>query len=101
MIEHEWVHLTTEQFSTDPALIPAIKRFQAPPGRIGDVAAGIGARQAYRSRPDVELSCDGQAWLEASLQRALTQHGRLGPSALKTLDWLALEDGKSFQHEGL
>jgi hypothetical protein len=39
VIEHEWVHLTGEQLSADPALVRAIERFQAPPGRAGDDAA--------------------------------------------------------------
>jgi hypothetical protein len=39
VIEHEWVHLTAEQLSADPALVRAIERFQAPPGRAGDAAA--------------------------------------------------------------
>jgi hypothetical protein len=37
--EHEWVHLTGEQLSADPALVRAIERFQAPAGRTGDAAA--------------------------------------------------------------
>jgi hypothetical protein len=39
VIEHEWVHLTGEQLSADPALVDSIERFQAPPGRTGDAAA--------------------------------------------------------------
>ena len=39
MIEHEWIHLTGEQLSADAALVRAIERFQAPPGRAGDAAA--------------------------------------------------------------
>jgi hypothetical protein len=39
VIEHEWVHLTGEQLSADPALVRAIERFQAPPGRAGNAAA--------------------------------------------------------------
>lgn len=39
LMEHEWVHLTAEQLSADPALVRAIERFQAPPGRAGDAAA--------------------------------------------------------------
>lgn len=38
MIEHEWIHLTAEQLSADPALVTAVERFQAPPGRAGDAA---------------------------------------------------------------
>jgi hypothetical protein len=37
--EHEWIHLTAEQLSADQALLAAIERFQAPPGRAGDAAA--------------------------------------------------------------
>lgn len=36
--EHEWIHLTAEQLSADAALLAAIERFQAPPGRAGDAA---------------------------------------------------------------
>ncbi len=39
MIEHEWIHLTAEQLSADPALVRAIERFEAPPGRAGAAAA--------------------------------------------------------------
>ena len=39
MIEHEWVHLTAEQLSADLALVHAVERFHAPPGRAGDAAA--------------------------------------------------------------
>jgi len=39
MIEHEWVHLSGEQLSADPALVRAIERFRAPAGRSGDAAA--------------------------------------------------------------
>lgn len=39
MIEHEWIHLTAEQLSADPALVRAIERFEAPPGRAGTAAA--------------------------------------------------------------
>lgn len=38
MIEHEWVHLTGEQLSADPALVNAIERFRAPSLRAGDAA---------------------------------------------------------------
>jgi hypothetical protein len=37
--EHEWVHLTAGQLIADPALLAAIERFQAPPGRAGEAAA--------------------------------------------------------------
>jgi len=37
--EHEWVHLTAEQLSADPALVQAIERFQPPANRAGDAAA--------------------------------------------------------------
>jgi hypothetical protein len=36
--EHEWIHLTAEQLSADPALVRAIERFHAPAGRAGDAA---------------------------------------------------------------
>jgi hypothetical protein len=39
LIEHEWVHLTAEQLSADPALIRAVERFRPPLGRAGDAAA--------------------------------------------------------------
>jgi hypothetical protein len=39
VIEHEWVHLTGEQLSADPALVRAIERFKAPPGQAGEAAA--------------------------------------------------------------
>jgi hypothetical protein len=39
LIEHEWIHLTAEQLSADPALVRAIERFNAPAGRAGDAAA--------------------------------------------------------------
>jgi hypothetical protein len=39
LIEHEWIHLTAEQLSADSALVRAIERFGAPPGRAGDAAA--------------------------------------------------------------
>lgn len=39
MNEHEWVHLTAEQLSADPALRAAIGRFKARSGEAGDTAA--------------------------------------------------------------
>jgi hypothetical protein len=48
VIEHEWVHLTGEQLSADPALVRAIERFQAPPGRAGDAAAAWLKERALR-----------------------------------------------------
>lgn len=39
MVEHEWVHLSGEQLSADPALVRAIEGFQAPAGRPGNAAA--------------------------------------------------------------
>ena len=39
MIEHEWIHLTAEQLSADPALVRAIERFRAPSGNAGNAAA--------------------------------------------------------------
>ena len=39
MNEHEWIHLTAEQLSADPALVAALERFQAPLGRAGETAA--------------------------------------------------------------
>jgi hypothetical protein len=38
MAEHEWIHLTTEQLSADPALEKAIMRFRAPATPAGDAA---------------------------------------------------------------
>lgn len=37
--QHEWVHLTAEQLSADPALVRAVERFRAPPGKAGEAAA--------------------------------------------------------------
>jgi hypothetical protein len=48
VIEHEWVHLTAEQLSADPALVSAIGRFQAPSGRAGDAAAAWLKERALR-----------------------------------------------------
>lgn len=39
MTEHEWIHLTAEQLSADPALVQAIARFRAPATLGGDAAA--------------------------------------------------------------
>jgi hypothetical protein len=38
LIEHEWIHLTAEQLSADPALVGAIEGFRAVPGPAGDAA---------------------------------------------------------------
>jgi hypothetical protein len=46
--EHEWIHLTAEQLSADTALVAALERFQAPPGRAGDAAASWLKRQALK-----------------------------------------------------
>lgn len=48
MIEHEWIHLTAEQLSADAALVRAIERFSAPPGRPGDAAASWLKERALR-----------------------------------------------------
>ena len=48
MVEHEWIHLTGEQLSADPALVRAIEHFQAPPGRAGDAAAAWLKERALR-----------------------------------------------------
>jgi hypothetical protein len=37
--EHEWIHLTAEQLSADPALVRAVGQFRAPPTPAGDAAA--------------------------------------------------------------
>ncbi len=39
MNEHEWVHLTAEELSADPALLAAIGRFKAPSRDAGNAAA--------------------------------------------------------------
>ena len=36
--EHEWIHLTAEQLSADPALVRAVERFRAPSTAAGDAA---------------------------------------------------------------
>jgi hypothetical protein len=38
LTEHEWIHLTAEQLSADRALVAALERFQAAPGRAGEAA---------------------------------------------------------------
>lgn len=48
MIEHEWIHLTAEQLSADPALVRAIERFRAPPGNAGNAAASWLKERALR-----------------------------------------------------
>jgi len=48
LIEHEWIHLTAEQLSADPALIRAIERFEAPPGHAGAAAASWLKERALR-----------------------------------------------------
>lgn len=53
MIEHEWVHLTAEQLSADPALVRAIEGFQAPSGRPGDAAAAWLKERAPRETSHV------------------------------------------------
>ena len=48
LIEHEWIHLTAEQLSADPALVRAIERFETPPGRAGAAAASWLKERALR-----------------------------------------------------
>jgi hypothetical protein len=48
LIEHEWIHLTAEQLSTDPGLVRAIEGFKAPAGRAGDAAAAWLKERALR-----------------------------------------------------
>lgn len=47
-VEHEWVHLTAEQLIADPALVHAIERFKAPPGRAGEAASSWLKERALR-----------------------------------------------------
>jgi len=61
--DHEWVHLTGEQLSADPALVRAIERFRAPPGRAGEAAAAWLKVQALKETSHVAtyvLLVDGE-----------------------------------------
>jgi hypothetical protein len=50
-------------------------------------SGNVDPRHAYMRQPDVVLSLAGHAELNARLQRAFTQHGRLDSAALARLDW--------------
>lgn len=44
-------------------------------------------RAAYRSRPAVQLTRQGRAWVNEQLELAFEEHGQLAPDALDELDW--------------
>lgn len=44
-------------------------------------------KYAYRSRPSVELTLQGLAWVNDRLERAFEEHGQIAPEALDELDW--------------
>jgi hypothetical protein len=44
-------------------------------------------RRAYRRQAAVELSREGLDWLNARIQGAFDEHGRLGPDDFAQLDW--------------
>ncbi len=47
----------------------------------------VDPRQAYRQQPAVRLSHEGAAWLDARLDEAFAQVGRLSDAELARLDW--------------
>ena len=49
----------------------------------------VDPRQAYRQQPAVRLSHEGCAWLDARLDEAFAQSGRLSLAELARLDWPA------------
>ena len=58
-----------------------------------NVANGQGnvdPRRAYRQQAAVELSSQGTAWLNATLEEAFAEHGKISSAELEQLDWPAL-----------
>ena len=47
----------------------------------------VNPRGAYRQQPAVRLSREGFEWMNARLEQAFRDHGRLTPAELETLDW--------------
>ncbi|MCK5241778.1 phospholipase D family protein [bacterium] len=48
-------------------------------------------RKAYMQQAAVELSHQGIAWLNAKLESAFAEHGRLAPAVIDQLDWPEIE----------
>ena len=47
----------------------------------------VNPRGAYRQQAAVRLSREGFEWMNARLEQAFRDHGRLSPAELETLDW--------------
>jgi hypothetical protein len=59
-----------------------------------NAAAGRGntnPHHAYQQQPAVELTREGQAWLNERLERAFEEHGQMEPATLQGLDWPVAE----------
>jgi hypothetical protein len=59
-----------------------------------NAAAGRGntnPHHAYQQQPAVELTREGQAWLNERLERAFEEHGQIEPATLQGLDWPVAE----------
>jgi hypothetical protein len=59
-----------------------------------NAAAGRGntnPHHAYQQQAAVELTREGQAWLNERLERAFEEHGRIGAATLQGLDWPVAE----------
>jgi hypothetical protein len=50
-------------------------------------AGNTNPRHAYQQQAAVELTREGQAWLNERLEQAFEQHGRIGAATLQGLDW--------------
>lgn len=50
-------------------------------------AGNTDPRRAYMQQAAVELSAQGKGWLNARLERAFTQFGKLPPAVMAELDW--------------
>ncbi|MGA2163133.1 MAG: phospholipase D family protein [Solirubrobacteraceae bacterium] len=48
-------------------------------------------RRSYQRHPAVELTREGQAWLNERLERAFEEHGQMGLATLRGLDWPVAE----------
>ena len=54
-------------------------------------AGNTNPRHSYQQHAAVELSREGQAWLNVRLEQAFEEHGRMSRATLQGLDWPVAE----------
>jgi hypothetical protein len=55
------------------------------------------SHHAYQQQPAVELTCEGQAWLNERLERTFEEQGQMEPATLQGLDWPMAEVAREIE----